>query len=313
MDLMVSKETFYDALRVLGTNFDLWPPHGLPIVEDQVENLISYWCPVNPDPPSGVVTVFQLIAPIGPGWIQAAFDEQGARPHKYHNTNFRVPDLNVLLEHLARQKIPHRVEDSFSVFKGRRLFIGRSRDDPNAYDGGYDLNMRLEMVDRGFRIQAYGSRSDKDRWRPDYPPPPWGYVKLASRTVVVEDVFEAISTLGRNFFLWPRSDSAVINLKRDRVKRIAIPSEPTGSDTFIELLEARDESSRYGTWLKQWGVGPWGLTFQVHDLTARLKLFDERCVRYELMGPDDQTPYSRAFVDPNDSWGANFVYVDFKT
>jgi hypothetical protein len=310
MDHMVSKDEFYPALKTFGTKFDLWPPFGLPIIEDPVENLITYWCPVNPDPPTGVPTIFQLIAPTGPGWMQAAFEEQGKRPNKYHNTNFRVPDFNVLLENLQRRGVPHRVEDSFSIFNGRRLFIGRTRENPLAYDGSYDFNMRLEAVEAGFRIQGYGSRNPKDRWRSDRQPSPGGYVKVVSRSVVVKDVESAIDTLGRNFFLWPRPDSTIENDRSENVRRAMIASEPTGLDAFIELVQPLDESSRAGLWMKQWGVGPWALTIQVNDLGARLKLFDERGVHYEIQEPTAHTLYTRAHINPDDAHGAVLIFTD---
>lgn len=312
-DHMVPQNDFYDALRVFGSKFDLWPPLGLPLIHDPQENWITYWCTVNPDPPSGVPTIFQLIAPTGPGWVQGALEEQGNRPNKYHNVNFRVPDFNVLLENLARRNVPHRVEDSFNIVKGRRLFIGRSREDHLFYDGSHDLNLRLEAVEPGFRIQGYGSRSDRDRWQTDRPAQPWGYVKILSRSVVVDDVVGAVEKLGLNFFLWPRPDTGIIDVKRDGVRRVEVPTEPSGLDVFLDVMEPYDDSKRAGKWFKEWGVGPWAITFQVHDLKARLDLFDERGVRYEVEERDDEVPYTRAYINPDDAYGAVFIYVDLKS
>lgn len=239
--------------------------------------------------------------------------EQAPAPNPYHCFCMVAEDLNDLVRHFDKLKIPHYVatehlntQEARSI-TGRRIFVGRPKDDSTAYDPAFDLNVMMEIL----------SLKETPIWTlPQGTTPPFdalprgAFVRMESWSLLVPDIVKAATMLGKNFHLWPAPGSVVIDIPEEGVKSMMIQIGRQ-QGTKLELLSPLDDGKAIGRWCSQFGMRLFHIRFLVNDLDTRLRDLDRRGIGFELREPGKVLPYRRAWINPEHAMGANFEFVDY--
>ncbi|MFC2059311.1 hypothetical protein ACFLTS_06745 [Chloroflexota bacterium] len=297
-----------EAIETFGRNFGLWPRAGWPVADFPPEGWKMVFCPVGDL--ATAPTFFSLLQPTSfDEWIGRAWLEQAPRPYRYHCFAVVVDDLDFLIAHIRRLGITYLISENLSWLKGRRLFIGRSPEDPLSYDPSFDAAVRFEVLPL-----AEHTFLDPPP-PPSVPPgdlPPGAFIRVESTSTLVDDIYEAIQLVGSNLLLWPAPGSYVQDDATEGVKRISVPIGVPQS-TKLEIISPYDFNKPIGKWFKQYGKGQYHHRFSVTDLDTRLRELESRGVGFDVRGPDEVMNYRRAWIDPAYTLGANLEFVDYRT
>jgi hypothetical protein len=253
--------------------------------------LKAAFCPLGD--PALAPTYFSLLQPTAfDTWFGRAWQEQAPRPHRYHCFGIIVDNLDVLINQFDSLGIGYLISQNVGQLKGRRLFVGRSPDDPLGYDPSFDEAARLEFLS-----------AKEHPWAvlPTAPAtlladlPLGAFVRVESKSILVEDIYEAIKLFRRNFLLWPAPGTLVQDIPEEGIKTISISvGVPQGAK--LQLICPYDLAKPAGKWLRQYGKGHYHIRFVVSDLDARLRQLEASGVAFDVREPGPTLGYRRACV-----------------
>lgn len=301
-------ENLEEAIDTFGHKLGLWPRADWPLLEFAEEGLRAAFCPVGN--PALAPTYFSLLQPTAlDTWFGRAWQEQAPRPHRYHCFGIIVDNLDVLIKQLDHLGISYLISQQVGQLKGRRLFVGRSPSDPLGYDPSFDEASRLEFLSAKEHPWA-ALPTAPDTSFADLPP--GAFIRVESKSILVEDIYEAIKLFGRSFLLWPAPGTLVQDIPEEGIKTISIPvGVPEGAK--LQLINPYDFTKPAGKWFKQYGRGHYHIRLVVNDLDARLRQLEARGVAFAVREPGPTLKYRRAWLDPAEVMGANLELVDYKS
>lgn len=297
-----------EAIECFGRNLGIWPRTDWPLLEFPPEGIRAAFCPVGHL--AMAPTYLSLLEPTDPDqWIGRAWQEQAPRPARYHCFAVVVDDVDMLIRHFDRLGITYLVSSQTGQLKGRRLFVGRSQRDPLGYDPSFDESARLEFLpvqEHPFTVPTTSTPPPLDSL------PPGAYIRVESKSILVDDIYQAVKLFGKNFFLWPAPSTYVQDILEEGVRSITLPVGMPGS-THLELISPYDFNKPIGKWFKQYGKGHYHIRLLVTDLDSRLRELEAQGVAFDVRQPGPSLKYRRAWIDPANALGANLELVDLKT
>lgn len=316
LESSIMVENLEEAVQTFGSRLGIWPPNDMRIAslwEQPEVGAKPAFCPIADL--ALAPTRINLIQPIDPDqWIGIDWKRQAPCPSRYHCLGIIVDDLDFLIRHFDRLGIPYYIATEvlniheLQQVRGRRLFVGRPKDNPRKYDPAYDLNTAMEIL----------SVHETTIWAlPQNPVPPvsslrpGAFVRIEAWSLLVDDIYKAIMQLGKNFFLWPAPGNLVQDIPEEGIKSIQIPMGVIPESARLELISPYDLNKPAGKWFKQWGQRLYHLRILVNGLDTRLRDLEARGVPFDVRQPGETLKYRRAWLDPKYTLGRDIELVDY--
>lgn len=296
-DAPTAAERLTQALGVLparGAFLQRWPDWGFE----------SHWCRVArrlPRAPTHVEIIAPYGAPdpaIGHPYIAEIYAAQQPRPYKTHSTPVAVADLAAIQDRLDAAGATYRLDEPEGMLPFTRLWLGRTADNPGAYDPAGDGGLYLEFIatqDMGFPILTEPVAPE--------PLPGEGLVRVDARLMLVTDLDAVLRTLERSLGWGPAGP--VIATGGTRRVRLGFTHVHSAA---LELVSPGDDGPE-GSYLRRWGPGPYGMRLEVDSLAQSAARLDECGIRYARREQTGLLGGALLAPDPDQLFGAQFELV----
>jgi hypothetical protein len=260
----------------------------------------AYWCRLDPDL-TAAPTRLEIISPAAPPdpalahpHMQAIFDAHGDRPAKAHSTPISVPDVDTLVERLARRGARFRLDPPIPELPLARLWIGVTADEPARYLPGSDAGLRLEFLPTSGLGLPPGMAAGRV---PGHGKADGEFTRVLARLFVTDDVSVTCRTLAANF------DWEPVSLTGGRAS-FGFDVRLSGHVEVIEPSAASPERSV----LDRWGPGPYGIRLGVRGLDAKADDLRRRGTRFDRVERADVGCV--LLIDPVQTAGTQFEIVE---